>query len=769
MKKIIVFFLYQVRILVIFFTIVFCNSYFVFANQDGFDLFVKACQYQGHNPSMILSGYAEITTTSRSEPPISNETKDFLVKDAKKRITDARQLQTVLDSIEETVTISQKGGDVIRREKNLFLGNESETGWRRSESSAKHKDVSTWPQAMVMLKHGNKKSNGICIEQTGSRNTRIGYDFLTFTEFSRWGRMQGLPSVMASLVLLDGTPPDKFKFTSNGIKKLKTEIENIQKKDASFVLLKVTGETFYDDDKSKAVIVESSYKGKVTQRYWIDASRGYVCPMIQIYEFNSEELLEQYKSSDYFLHQESGLWFPKKYSELRKNASTKSILEDADYLIDPNTFWFNRKVSIKEFSIDIPENEFIVDERNKNETKVYKSITKGELTLAQSGLELEKMQWLERKSPPMEYVVQRNHWTISRILCILIGIVLIILGISLKIRKHFLNCKKFLFIALLFISGCSQSFDQNELIILTQPTTLDFGKVRVTDSPVQMNFSLHNKGVNPVTILDITSGCGCTVIEPPQKILQAGAEISIPVKVDLAGHYGNFENIIQIKTDVLTEPLKLAVTGKIVADIWFSSQSLRCTAISGQRATTTLELHTIDYPDIFFDFSNIEDGITVKEISRTTDYEETVIKFNVTIEIGEKDVVTRALTLIPTNPNIAPINVPIYCYREDDPTISPTFYTKTVALGTVHAGESREVSIHGDSDLISVIKQVTYQGVPDDITVHLQTLDKIDVLHIVFQFSDKIDTKIIEGNIQFVTQGKRTFTIPVSGLLTKHN
>jgi hypothetical protein len=457
------------RMLVTFFIVVFCGSCFVFADQDGFDLFVKACQYQGHNPSMIFSGYAEVIATSRSELQISNETKDFLIKDAKKRIKDAKQLQSVLDGIEKTVKKSQKGDDVIRREKNLFLGNESETGWRRSESSAKYKeDDSRWQEAMVMLKHGNKKSNGICIERAGSRNTRIGYDFLAFKEFSRFGRMQGLPSVMASLVLLDGTPPDKFKFTSNGIKKLKSEIENIGKKDTSFVLLKVTGETFYDDSKSKAVIVESSYKGKVTQRYWIDASRGYVCPMIQIYEFNSDELLEQYKSSDYFLHQESGLWFPKRYSELRKNASTKSILEDADYLIDANTFWFNRKVSLKEFSIDIPENEFVVDNRNKNETKVYKSIEKGELTLVKSDFELEKMQWLERKTPPMEYVVQYNYWSLPRILCISVSIVLILLGIFLKIKKYFLNCSKILFIALIFISGCSQSFNQNELIILTR-------------------------------------------------------------------------------------------------------------------------------------------------------------------------------------------------------------------------------------------------------------------------------------------------------------
>jgi hypothetical protein len=298
---------------------------------------------------------------------------------------------------------------------------------------------------------------------------------------------------------------------------------------------------------------------------------------------------------------------------------------------------------------------------------------------------------------------------------------------------------------------------------------IDLGKVRVTDSPVQMNFSLRNKSTNPVTILDITSGCGCTVIEPPQKILQAGTEISIPVKVNLAGRYGNFENTIQIKTDALTEPLKLDVIGKIVSDIWLSSQSLRCTALSGQPATTTLELHTIDYPDVIFDFSNIEDGIAIKEISRTTDYGETLIKFNVTIEIGENDVVTRTLTFVPIDPNIDTISIPIYCYREDDPVISPAFYTQMVALGTVYAGESREISIHGDSDLISVIKQVTFQGVPDDITVYLQTLDKIDVLHIVFQFPDEIDTKIIEGNVQFVTQGKRTFTIPVSGLLSKRN
>jgi hypothetical protein len=86
------------------------------------------------------------------------------------------------------------------------------------------------------------------------------------------------------------------------------------------------------------------------QRYWIDASRGYVCPLIQFYD-NSGKLTEEWKSSDYFLHEKSGLWFPVQYTHTEFVAEMGEIREQRRCQLDRETLRINQPVADAEFAI----------------------------------------------------------------------------------------------------------------------------------------------------------------------------------------------------------------------------------------------------------------------------------------------------------------------------------------------------------------------------------------------------------------------------------
>ncbi|GHT44736.1 hypothetical protein FACS189454_02930 [Planctomycetales bacterium] len=215
--------------------------------------------------------------------------------------------------------------------------------------------------------------------------------------------------------------------------------------------------------------------------------------------------------------------------------------------------------------------------------------------------------------------------------------------------------------------------------------------------------------------------------------LSPKATVAVPVKINLLGRFGDFTNKIKVKTDA-DETYEVDVEGKIVNDLWITESSLRCTAESGQPAKGLLEIHTVDYHDVKFDFTGIDKRLTVTEIARNTADGETVIKFDVAVDT--KDDTGISLTLTSVDSKIVPLTVPVYCYSNETPMLAPVLQTKTIALGTV-TGRQHEVSVYGDTDLMSVIKQAEFIGSPEGVTVKILTSDNSDVLRLSFQFSDR--------------------------------
>jgi hypothetical protein len=107
----------------------------------GIDLFIEACRWQGLNPAMISTGYAEFEATVTKPPPSESE----IQKEIEKHCDGVRQLlgkqtdeklrshlETVLQNIPKVVR-ARSTGTRRSRIKVLFDGNDVTFGKRRFE------------------------------------------------------------------------------------------------------------------------------------------------------------------------------------------------------------------------------------------------------------------------------------------------------------------------------------------------------------------------------------------------------------------------------------------------------------------------------------------------------------------------------------------------------------------------------------------------------------------------------------------------------------
>ena len=69
---------------------------------------------------------------------------------------------------------------------------------------------------------------------------------------------------------------------------------------------RVVGQVQYDKNALASVIESKMENGTVFERYHIDASRGFICPLVQIYDKKTGKLTEEYTSSEFFFHEKTG-------------------------------------------------------------------------------------------------------------------------------------------------------------------------------------------------------------------------------------------------------------------------------------------------------------------------------------------------------------------------------------------------------------------------------------------------------------------------------
>jgi arsenate reductase-like glutaredoxin family protein len=132
----------------------------------GVDLFIEACRWQGLNPAMIRTGYAEfemeVTTRPPSDAEIQKEIDEvresfrkMIAKQSKNQKEQSR-LQDALKTIPDAVR-SQRTGSRRSRVRVLFDGNDVTFGKRRSELIKFSPAVKKWNQPLIALRRGLTK------------------------------------------------------------------------------------------------------------------------------------------------------------------------------------------------------------------------------------------------------------------------------------------------------------------------------------------------------------------------------------------------------------------------------------------------------------------------------------------------------------------------------------------------------------------------------------------------------------------------------------
>jgi hypothetical protein len=117
------------------------------------------------------------------------------------------------------------------------------------------------------------------------------------------------------------------------------------------------------DDSASAMLIETETNGKVAARHWVDASRGFICPRIELFDSRGEKGVE-WVSSGYFLHERSGVWFPTSHCHLIYLPGGVKVGERVDCRIEPDTLSVNEHIPASELSITVPSRTKIIDSRS---------------------------------------------------------------------------------------------------------------------------------------------------------------------------------------------------------------------------------------------------------------------------------------------------------------------------------------------------------------------------------------------------------------------
>ncbi len=393
------------------------------------EFFVNACRSSGHNPTLIQSGWAEVTKTARF-----HDSEDALRKVINERLDVWKDSFSAekLEQMKESMFRMERDG-TKSFERVLLKGNEQFQGLRRSETRqfvpSKDDPSIKVPAELpgIIFGVGNPNFPEKCEFlrwEPVSRTAFISNEFFGLPEFHRFGRMQGSFVHNAIRTLLDDTSRSKFVFPPKGIEKFKSFLTE------SGLEFSIAGEKEYDNGAT-ATVLEVKKGDKVAERFWVDASKGYICPLIEGFDLEGDGVRE-IKSSNFFLHRESGLWFPTQHSDKTYAATTGETVHFFTYQIDPSTFTINQPVSDEEFCIDIPVDGKVKDNRG-GKNRSYVADQPGTLSLAKGGLDLDRMSWL--RTTDGEFLLQKNT-NGRQYLFVAIGVALFALALYLRIRER---------------------------------------------------------------------------------------------------------------------------------------------------------------------------------------------------------------------------------------------------------------------------------------------------------------------------------------------
>ncbi|GHT17138.1 hypothetical protein FACS1894189_2480 [Planctomycetales bacterium] len=207
-------------------------------------------------------------------------------------------------------------------------------------------------------------------------------------------------------------------------------------------------ETVIYDNGYRASVVEVTVDGQVYNRFWIDPSRGYICPLAQV--MLGGKTMFEHIASDFVQDTSSHLWYPTKYRyktpNMFKPQGGSSALPDnySEFTLIPDSFALNKKMPDGLFALDMTSGEEISDLRIGGDT-VFVAKDNGVLSFKNGDIDLRSLSWLEEKGTAYSgdrtiKVKQVAEYTWTRIVLIISGLLLILIALSVMLYRKWKGC-----------------------------------------------------------------------------------------------------------------------------------------------------------------------------------------------------------------------------------------------------------------------------------------------------------------------------------------
>lgn len=92
----------------------------------------------------------------------------------------------------------------------------------------------------------------------------------------------------------------------------------------------------------------------------------------------------------------------------------------------------------------------------------------------------------------------------------------------------------------------------------------DFGVFKEENGKVSCQMRVVNTGTEPLIIINVQVGCGCTAIDYPQDAIQPGDTAAVTVTYNPSGRPGQFTKQAIVSTNTVTRRTTLEITGNVI-------------------------------------------------------------------------------------------------------------------------------------------------------------------------------------------------------------
>jgi len=410
--------------------LVFATSVSVFAYDEAFSFFVEACRRSGYNPTEIVTFQAELTLE------IKMHITDSVVEDIVQ--SQAEKLQAALKTDESTrqISMDEVTALIMQSFSNEIAPDRLKVFVRNSATTLGLTDAPT----QILEEDLNKKISSLFIigseKQTVLSLLEHSLTIQTNRDTERYylgGRFRSKTVVPSLKLLLSSDNKGSFSISHTGIDALKMDCET-------------SGRTFHLS-KAKieyevghfADIFDIHENGQLSERFWIDSDRGYICPKEQSFNPIDGTVISEVISENFILDEHSQKWFPMKVVRISwigvKPGDTP--MNRAETRIIPGTLILNQPIPDSVFALTVQQGTQVADMRREDNDKItFIANQTGKLDLPTVEQQnLDDIPWLTSRGvrlphepPPIEKA--SLGWT--QIVLLAAGVILIILGLLLR-------------------------------------------------------------------------------------------------------------------------------------------------------------------------------------------------------------------------------------------------------------------------------------------------------------------------------------------------